>query len=67
MEKCIIHMGSVTLAMKGREILRSNGLSGEVIHTHGKKGCGYGLQIDCNLLDSAQKFLRTAGIVYDLL
>lgn len=67
MEKCIIFVGNLTLAMRGRDILTANNLPAEMLRIHRKSGCGYGLRMDCTLKESAQKFLRMAGISYDLL
>lgn len=46
MNKYFIATGTVTYAMKGREILRKNGFSAEVKRLSGNMkgfGCGYGL------------------------
>ena len=67
MDHCTIYIGSMTLALRGRDILLANSLPAEVIRIHRKSGCGYGLRMDCSLLESARKFLRTAGIGHDLL
>lgn len=48
MNKYFIATGTVTYAMKGREILRKNGYSAEVKRLFGNMkgfGCGYGIAV----------------------
>ncbi len=63
MHKYVISTGTVTYAIKGRDILRRNGYKAEIQRSAGlgKIGCGYGVAF---VGDSkkAEELLRLAGV-----
>lgn len=56
-------VGSVTTAMKGRDVLRKNGIDSNIQRYSGEKqiGCGYSILIK-NDAERCIGILRTAGI-----
>lgn len=63
MKRYVIATGTVTYALKGREILRKNGFSVKIERITGDKtlGCGYVLIISGDVL-RAEKILKENGI-----
>lgn len=64
MKRYIITTGTVTYAIKGRDLLRKKGYKVKIERiTSGKgaKGCGYGIILDCDI-GEAENILRTAGV-----
>lgn len=63
MQKYVISTGTVTYAIKGRDILRRNGYKTGVERSSGpgRIGCGYGVAFTGDL-PKAEKLLRSAGI-----
>lgn len=64
MKQYIITTGTVTYAIKGRDILRKKGYKVKIERiTSGKgaKGCGYAVILDGNI-DGVREILQTAGV-----
>lgn len=64
MKRYIITTGTVTYAIKGRDLLRKKGYKVKIERiTSGKgaKGCGYGIILDGDI-GEAENILRTAGV-----
>lgn len=63
MEKNLLIVGSVTYAMKARDILHTNGFSAYMERTKRTKefGCGYGLYVP-KRADEAERLLVGRGI-----
>jgi hypothetical protein len=65
-QKASIKIGSYTLAMRGCELLRQNGISCEMrklSDPSGRYGCIYSIIVDQDRLWSAEKLLRSSGIM----
>ena len=61
-----IRIGSNTLAMRGCELLRQNGISctlRKLSDSEGKYGCVYSINVDSGSQWTAEKILRNAGIM----
>lgn len=66
MREFLIFTETVTHAIKGRDILRRNGIEATVkkkTSTKGDIGCGYVITVKNNI-DKAQKILRNNGIKF---
>lgn len=64
MKRYIITTGTVTYAIKGRDILRKKGYKVKIERiTSGKgaKGCGYGIILDGDIKE-AEEILRQSGV-----
>lgn len=63
MKRYIITTGTVTYAIKGRDILRKKGFNVKVERITGKSnlGCGYSIILNGEIKD-AENILRSAGI-----
>ena len=64
MKRYIITTGTVTYAIKGRDLLRKKGYKVKIeriTSDKGAKGCGYGIILDGDMGD-AENILRTAGV-----
>ena len=63
MKKYVITTGSVTYAIKGRDLLRKHGyiVKIERIASGASSGCGYSIVLDGELSE-AESILRNAGI-----
>ena len=60
-----IIVGSVTYAIKSKEILENRGINvkiEKIKKVHALKGCGFGLKVDSAKSATAARFLNTAGI-----
>ena len=65
-QKSSIKIGSYTLAMRGCELLRRGGIACEmrkISDSDGKYGCVYSINVNENNLWSAEKILRSSGIM----
>jgi hypothetical protein len=63
-QQVVIDVGSVTYAMKSRELLRNNGIRAYVERlprTPNTSGCGYGVYVP-NGVEEAEQILQEAGI-----
>lgn len=64
---CILAFSTLTFAMKGEEALRMRGIFTRTVRLspeRTKKGCGYGLEMDCKLAAAARQLLKNAGIPF---
>lgn len=64
MREFLIFTGTVTYAIKGRDILRKNGIEATVKKknsTEDNTGCGYAIAVKKNI-DKAEQILRNNGI-----
>ncbi len=63
MKKYLISTGTVTYAIKGRDLLRNKGFKVKIERITGEKshGCGYAILLEGNLKE-AQKTLRENGV-----
>ena len=60
----LIYTGTVTYAIKGRDILRNAGFKARVEKTTGNEsglGCGYGIAVDRDI-EIAERLLREKGV-----
>lgn len=67
MKKCIIAISSVNHALRSEKILEAYSLRCRIIKLQPnatKKGCAYGLEINCKDLSNALSLLTNAGISY---
>ena len=61
-----IKIGSYTLAMRGCELLKQNGIACDIrkiSDTEGRYGCVYTVNVSENNLWQAEKILRMSGIM----
>lgn len=66
LSKAIIKVGSSTLAMRGCEIIRANGMKCEmrkISDNGGKYGCIYSISVDEQDAWNAESLLRSSGIM----
>ncbi|MGN0492745.1 MAG: DUF3343 domain-containing protein [Acutalibacteraceae bacterium] len=63
MKNYVITTGTVTYAIKGRDLLRKNGYNVKIerISSGRSAGCGYSIVLT-GALDKAEELLRSAGI-----
>ena len=67
MKQCIIAISSVNHAIRSEKHLASKGIQVRIIKlqpTDTKKGCAYGLEVNCKDLKEVQKLLDNAAIPY---
>lgn len=67
MGDCIIAMRSVTLAKKAERALNLASIRASVISVDPaltRRGCGYGIALDCHALDSAERILDKKNITH---
>ncbi len=67
MRKCIIAISSVNHAIRSEKYLFSKELNVRIVKLQPnttKKGCAYGLEINCKDIPAALAFLDNAGIPY---
>ncbi|MBE6717876.1 MAG: DUF3343 domain-containing protein [Ruminococcaceae bacterium] len=67
MKKCIIAISSVNHAIRAEKYLSSNNLKVRIVKLQPnttKKGCAYGLELNCKDINSAVSFLDNAAIPY---
>ena len=63
--KCILAMPSLTFALSGESLLVGGGIFVRVIKLPSgatKKGCAYGLELNCPFLEEAVRRIEAAGI-----
>ena len=61
MKETIIATGTVTYAIKGRDLLKRAGFSARIARDFGGSGCGYGIAVSGDV-GRAVELLRKAGI-----
>ncbi len=63
MKRYLIQVGSVTYAIKGRDILRRKGFKVGIERTTGEnaRGCGYAISLDGNKSEAVE-LLRGSGV-----
>lgn len=67
MNKCILAVSSVNLALKSEKALAQKRIKASVTRldpSKTRKGCSYGLLINCSDLAAAESVLSLAGIKY---
>lgn len=65
MKRYIISTGSITYAIKGRDVLRKKGFRARVEKNHfvnQKSGCSYAIILESGNIDDAEKILHNAGV-----
>ncbi len=65
MKGYIIATGTVTHAIKGRDVLRRNGFKARVEKSSSptpKTGCGYSIVLENGDIEKAEKILREQGV-----
>lgn len=65
MKRYVITTGTVTYAIKGRDILRKKGFKARIEKSaviERDSGCGYAIILESGNIDAAEKILRNAGI-----
>jgi len=65
MNECIIAISSMTYAIKGENVLKKNNIPTKIVKLSSnmtKKGCAYGLKIDCIHSTIARWVLENNGI-----
>ena len=64
MRSYVFLTGTVTYAIKGRDLLRKNGIKAKIEKINSSKssvGCGYAIEVEGNI-NAAENILRAAGI-----
>ena len=61
MKETIIATGTITYAIKGRDLLKRAGFSARIARDFGGSGCGYGISVSGDV-NGAVELLRKAGI-----
>lgn len=67
MKKCIIAISSINHALRAEKLLHSHSIQCRITKLQPqvtKKGCAYGLEINCKDVPSAITFLNNAGISF---
>ena len=67
MKKCIIAISSVNHAIRSEKLLANNGINTKIVKLQPnktKKGCAYGLELNCKDVPAAITFLDNAGVPY---
>ncbi len=65
MKKYIITTGTVTYAIKGRDLLRRKGFKVRIVKSANvieNSGCGYAIILENGDITAAEKLLRNAGV-----
>jgi hypothetical protein len=65
---CRLGIGSVTHAITAEQRLKNSGVAAKLIKLDAastKKGCSYGLEVDCDSIRKATSVLRRNGIFYN--
>ena len=66
MKQAIFSTGTVTYAIKGRDLLKRAGFSAKIARDFGGVGCGYGISVTGDI-DRAAELLAKAGIkIYEI-
>ena len=68
MGNSVIELGSLTISLKVKKILKRSGINSEVIRVGrgGDNGCSYGIRFRSQFLYDAIHLLKMAGIKYSL-
>ena len=63
MRSYLITTGSITYAIKGRDVLREKGFKAKIEKTLSNKstGCGYGIRLEGDITE-AENILRSSGV-----
>ncbi len=61
MNQYVISTGTVTYAIKGRDLLKRKGYPAKVVRNSSSAGCGYGIVFSGDKND-AERLLRAAGV-----
>lgn len=62
MNRFLVSTGTITYAIKGRDVLRRNGIRASVERTTSDRlGCGYGISVVGNI-KKAERILRESGV-----
>ena len=67
MSECIITMKSATYAEKAKKAARSAGIGGQIVSIDPsitKRGCAYGLSLDCSVVQDLIRLLERKKIPY---
>ncbi|MFA6948421.1 MAG: putative Se/S carrier-like protein [Eubacteriales bacterium] len=67
MQLCTISQSSITYAVKARDALADAALPSRIVKldpSRTRRGCAYGLEIDCRMVNSAVGILDRRGISY---
>lgn len=67
MRKCTIAISSVNHAIRSEKLLTRSGIGVKLVKLQPaatKKGCAYGLELNCGNLSAALSLLQNAGIPY---
>lgn len=67
MNKCIIAVSSITYAMKGMQLLNTNGIFSNIVKlppTATRRGCAYGIETNCQAIQKALILLSKDGVKY---
>ena len=67
MRRCYAGFRSLTLALKGKQVLEQNAIYSEVVKKdpkNNKKGCSYALVISCAQKKNCENLLEIHGISY---
>lgn len=65
MQFCILAISSVTYALKAQACLREAGIHGEIVRPDAsatRRGCAYGISVECEHRSAVTRLLRRAGI-----
>ena len=65
--RCVIAVGSLSFAMKGQRLLGDQSIASSVVRLHPsrtKRGCAYGIELDCADVRKATDLLSGSGIRY---
>lgn len=65
MDKYIISVGTITHALKGRDILKKNGLEARVerrTRDIGKYGCGYAIIVTADDIEKIKNLLNNSSV-----
>lgn len=64
---CIAAIESMTYAVKAQKVLNSRNIGAEIVKldpTLTKRGCAWGIQIDCMRVDEVRRVLDSRNIPY---
>lgn len=67
MTQCIFAINSLTYAMKGQQVLHERAIWSQVVKIDSeltKKGCAYGIQIECKNLNNVKNILMKYNIPF---
>ncbi len=67
MSKCLLTFRSQTLASKAAKTLGKSGKNVSVVSVDPSvtsKGCGWGIESECNGMDEIERILKQKGITY---